>query len=144
VLLASSTIFPFVHEAVVVDGVAYIDGGYREVVGYHRLRREHPEAELLLLLNGTDDESIVRRVAVGAMLRRHDERLAQAWIDTMRAAPAEIDEALGDPRAHVVMPEPGFPVHLATTDTAALAYGYWLGYRAVLTHRDRLRPLLAY
>ncbi len=142
VLLASSTILPFVHEAIVVDGVAYVDGGYREAVGYRRLRREHPEAELLLLLNGSDDESIVRRMAVGAVLRRHDERLAQAWIETLRAAPAELDEALQDARTHMVMPEHGFPVHFATTDTATLAYGYWLGYRAVLTQRDGLRALL--
>jgi hypothetical protein len=126
------------------DGVACIGGGYWEVVGYHRLRREHPKAEPLLRLNGTDDESIVRRLAVGAVIRRHDERLARTWIETIRAAPADLDETLGDPRTHVVMPEHGFPVHFATTDTASLAYGYWLGYRAVLTQRDRLRPLLAH
>jgi predicted acylesterase/phospholipase RssA len=144
VLLASSTIFPFVHEAVVVDGVEYIDGGYREAVGYHRLRREHPEAELLLLLNDAGDDSIVRRVAIQAVLRRRDEHLAQAWIETVHAAPAELDEALADPRTHVVMPEHGFPVHFATTDSAALAHGHWLGYRAVLVQKDRLRPLFAH
>jgi predicted patatin/cPLA2 family phospholipase len=143
VLLASSTIFPFVHEAIVVDGLTCIDGGYREVVGYRRLRREHPEADLLLLLNGAEDESIVRRVAVGAVLRRHDEHLAQAWIETVRAAPDELEEALADARTYVVMPDHGFPVHFATTDAATLAYGYWLGYRAVLIRKDRLRPLLA-
>jgi predicted acylesterase/phospholipase RssA len=142
VLLASSTIFPFVHEAIVVDGLTCIDGGYREVVGYRRLRREHPDAELLLLLNGVEEESLVRRVAVGAVLRRHDEHLAQAWNETLRAAPEELEEALDDPHAHVVMPDHGFPVHFATTDAAPLAYGYWMGYRAVLTRRDRLRLLL--
>jgi predicted acylesterase/phospholipase RssA len=144
VLLASSTIFPFVHEAIVVDGVECIDGGYQEVVGYRRLRRAHPDAELLLVLNGTDDESIVRRVAVGAVMRRHDEHLAEAWIETVRAASTELEEAQGDARTHVVMPEHGFPVHFATTDAPTLAYGHWLGYRAVLTQRDRLRLLLTH
>jgi predicted acylesterase/phospholipase RssA len=144
VLLASSTVFPFVHEAVVVDGVARIDGGYREVVGYRRLRREHPDAELLLVLNGTEEESLVRRVAVGAVLRRHDEHLAEAWAETVRTAPIELEEALGDPRTHVILPDHGFPVHFGTTDAAALAYGYWLGYRAILTRKDRLGPLLAH
>jgi predicted acylesterase/phospholipase RssA len=143
VLLASSTVFPFVHEAVVVDGAAYIDGGYREVVGYRRLRRDHPEAELLLVLNGVEEESFVRRVAVGAVLRRHDERIAEAWGETLQAAPAELQEALDDPRAHVFLPEHGFPVRFATTDEATLAHGYWLGYRAVLTRRDALQSLLA-
>jgi predicted acylesterase/phospholipase RssA len=144
VLLASSTIFPFVHEAIVVDGVACIDGGYREVVGYRRLRRAHPDAELLLVLNGTDDESIVRRVAVGAVMRRHDEHLAEAWAESVGAASTELEEAQGDARTHVVMPEHGFPVHFATTDAPTLAYGYWLGYRAVLTRRERLRLLLTH
>jgi len=143
VLLASSTIFPFVHDAVVIDGTPCIDGGYREAVGYRRLRREHPEAQLLLVLNGNDDESILRRMAVAAVLRRHDDRLAQAWVETNRAAPVELEEALEDPRALVLAPEDGFPVHFATTDTAPLAHGYWLGYRAVLTRKERLGRFLA-
>jgi predicted acylesterase/phospholipase RssA len=138
VLLASSTIFPFVHDAVVVDGIAWIDGGYREAVGYRRLRREHPEADLLLVLNGNDDESILRRMAVAAVLRRHDDRLARAWVETTHAATAELEEARADPHALVLTPEDDFPVHFATTDTAPLALGYWLGYRAVLTRKDRL------
>jgi predicted acylesterase/phospholipase RssA len=144
VLLASSTIFPFVHDAVVIDGAPCIDGGYREAVGYRRLRREHPEAELLLVLNGNDDESILQRMAVAAVLRRHDNRLAQAWMETGAAEPGELDDALADPHAVVFKPEDGFPVRFATTDPAPLAYGYWLGYRSVLLQRDRVAPLLAH
>jgi predicted patatin/cPLA2 family phospholipase len=143
VLLASSTVFPFVHDAVAIDGVPCIDGGYREAVGYRRLRREHPEAKLLLVLNGRDDESILRRMAVAAVLRRHDDRLARAWVDTTRAAAAELEEAQAASHTLVLTPENGFPVHFTTTDTAALAHGYWLGYRSVLTRRDRLRDFLA-
>jgi predicted acylesterase/phospholipase RssA len=142
VLLASSTIFPFVHETVVVDGVAYIDGGYCEAVGYRRLRRRHPKAELLLVLNDNEDESIVRRLAVGALLRLRDERLAAAWLDTVARAPAELAEALSAPHTLVFRPKDPLPVHFSTTDLAVLADGFELGYEAVLRQRHRLQRLL--
>lgn len=142
VLVASSTIFPFVHEAVVVDGVPCIDGGYREGVCYTRLREAHPEARLLLVLNDTVDDSIVRRLAVGTMLRFLDERLAQIWLDTFGRMPAELGEALGAPRTFVLKPDDRFPVHFTTTDPAVLAHGFWLGYEAVLKQRDLLTRFL--
>jgi len=143
VLLASSTIFPFVHEGVSIDGVTYIDGGYREGICYRRLRREHPDARLLLVLNDSDQESVVRRAAVGAVLRLRDERLAQAWVDTFDRTQGELAEALAAPHTLVIKPDDGFPVHLTTTDPAVLAHGFWLGYRAVLTQRDRIQQFLA-
>jgi predicted acylesterase/phospholipase RssA len=142
-LLASSTIFPFVHQPVVIDGVPCIDGGYRETVCYMRLREEHPDAKLILVLNSDEDESIVRRMAVKAVLRLRDERLAEVWMDTIDRVPAELDEALAAPRTLVLRPEDGFPVHFATTDAAVLAHGFWLGYRAVLKERARVLELLA-
>ena len=142
VLLASSTIFPFVREAIVIDGVAYIDGGYRETVCHTRLRREHPAARQLLVLNDSEHESIIRRVVVRAVLRLRDERLAEVWLDTLDRMPAELGEALLAPRTLVLTPEHGFPVHFGTTDPAVLAHGFWLGYRAVLTQRDRLAQFL--
>jgi len=142
VLLASSTIFPFVHDGVPIDGVTYIDGGYREAICYRRLRREHPDARLLLVLNDNEHESVVRRVAVGAVIRLRDERLAEVWLDTLDRTPAELVEALAAPRTLVLRPDERFPVHFATTDSAVLAHGFWLGYRAVLTQRERLQRFL--
>jgi predicted acylesterase/phospholipase RssA len=143
VLLASSTVFPFVRDGVVVDGVTYIDGGYREGLCYRRLRREHPDARLLLVLNDSERESVVVRAAVGAVIRLRDERLAAAWLDTFDRTPDELAEALAAPRTLVLRPDEGFAVHLATTDAAALALGFWLGYRAVLTQRQRISRFLA-
>ena len=143
VLLASSTVFPFVHDGVPVDGVTYIDGGYREGICFRRLRREHPDARLLFVLNDNEYESVVRRVTVRAALRLRDERLAAAWLDTFDRTPPELAEALADPRAMVLRPDETFAVHFATTDPAVLAHGFWLGYRAVLTQRERLRAFLA-
>jgi hypothetical protein len=40
------------------------------------------------------------------------------------------------------IPNGGFPVHFATTDAAALAHGFWLGYRAVLTQKQRILRFL--
>jgi predicted acylesterase/phospholipase RssA len=142
VLLASSTIFPFVHDGVAIDGVTYIDGGYREAIGYRRLRRDHPEARLLLVLNDNEHESVIRRVAVGAVIRLRDEPLAEVWLDTIDRTPAELAEALAAPRTLVLRPDEGFPVHFATTDSAVLAHGFWLGYRAVLTQRERVLQFL--
>jgi predicted patatin/cPLA2 family phospholipase len=142
VLLASSTIFPFVHDSMVIDGVPYIDGGYREATCYTRLRREHPEARLLLVLNDSEDESIVRRVAVGTVLRLRDERLAKVWLETIHRVPAEVGEASAAPRTLVFRPDNEFPVRFATTDTAVLADGFRLGCRAVLEQRDRLLRFL--
>jgi predicted patatin/cPLA2 family phospholipase len=142
VLLASSTIFPFVHETVVVDGVPYIDGGYREAVGYRRLRRRHPEAELVLVLNDNEHESIVRRVAVGTLLRLRDERLAEAWRETIAQAPTELAEALAAPHTLVFRPRDPFPVHFSTTHVATLEHGFERGYRAALNDRRRLLRLL--
>ena len=142
VLLASSSVFPFVREGVVVDGVSCIDGGYREWVCHTRLRREHPDAKLLLVLNGSEHESIVRRVVVGAMLRLRDERLAGVWLDSIDHGPAELEEALADPDTLVLRPDDSFPVQFTTTDPAVLAHGFWLGYRAVLTQRDELTRFL--
>ena len=142
VLLASSTIFPFVHEGVVIDGVTYIDGGYREGICYARLRREHPDARLMLVLNDSEQESVVRRAAAGAVIRLRDERLAEVWLDTLDRTPAELVEALDAPRTLVLRPDERFPVHFATTDSAVLAHGFWLGYRAVLTQRERLQRFL--
>jgi hypothetical protein len=42
----------------------------------------------------------------------------------------------------VLRPDERFPVHFATTDSAVLAHGFWLGYRAVLTQRERLQRFL--
>jgi predicted acylesterase/phospholipase RssA len=142
-LLASSTVFPFVHDGVAIDGVTYIDGGYREGICYRRLRREHPDARLLLVLNDTDHESLVLRAAVGAVIRLRDERLSEAWLETFDRTAGELAEALAAPRTLVFKPEEGFPVHLTTTDPAVLAHGFWLGYRAVLTQRERLQTFLA-
>ena len=142
VLLASSTIFPFVHETVVVDGVPCIDGGYREAVGYRRLRRKHPKAALLLVLNDNEHESIVRRMAVGALLRLSDESLAEAWLDTIEKAPVELAEALAAPRTLVFRPPDPFAVHFSTTQVEILEHGFQLGHRAALDQRERLRSLL--
>jgi predicted acylesterase/phospholipase RssA len=142
VLLASSTVFPFVHDGVAVDGVTYIDGGYREGICYRRLRRAHPDARLLLVLNDSERESVVLRAAVGAVIRLRDERLSEAWLDTFDRTQEELAEALAAPRTLVLRPDEGFPVHLATTDAAALALGFWLGYRAVLTQRERIARFL--
>jgi len=142
VLLASSTIFPFVHEGVVIDGVTYIDGGYREGICYARLRREHPDARLMLVLNDSEQESVVRRAAAGAVIRLRDERLAEAWLDTFDRSQANSRRRCRA-RTLVLRPDEGFPVHLATIDPAVLAHGFWLGYRAVLTQRERLRAFLA-
>ena len=142
VLLASSTIFPFVHDGVAVDGVTYIDGGYREGICFRRLRREHPDARLLILLNDSERESVVLRAAVGAVIRLRDERLSAAWLDTFDRTHDELAEAVAAPRTLIVRPDEGFPVHLATTDQAVLAHGFWLGYRAVLTERERLQRFL--
>jgi predicted acylesterase/phospholipase RssA len=142
VLLASSTIFPFVHDGVAIDGVTYIDGGYREGSCYWRLRREHPDARLLLVLNDSEHDSVILRAAVGALIRLRDERLAQVWQDTVDRTQGELAEALAAPRTLVLKPDDGFPVHLATTDAAVLAHGFWLGYRAVLTQRDRVARFL--
>ena len=142
-LLASSTVFPFVHDGVTIDGATYIDGGYREGICHRRLRREHPHARLLLVLNDSEYESVVRRVTVSAALRLRDERLAAAWLDTFDRTPQEMAEALADPAAFVIRPDDRFAVHFATTDPAVLAYGFWLGYRAVLTQRARLALFLA-
>jgi hypothetical protein len=143
VLLASSTVFPFVHDGVTIDGVTYIDGGYREGICFDRLRREHPDARLLLVLNDSEPESMVRRVTVSAALRLRDERLAAAWLDTFDRTPPELAEALADPRAMVLRPDDRFAVHFATTDPAVLAHGFWLGYRAVLTQREQIQQFLA-
>jgi len=143
VLLASSTVFPFVHDGVAIDGVTYIDGGYREGICFRRLRREHPDARLLLVLNDNEYESVVRRVTVSAALRLRDERLAAAWLDTFDRTPPEMAESLAEPRTFVIRPDENFPVHFATTDPAVLAHGFWLGYRAVLTQREPLRRFLA-
>lgn len=143
VLLASSTIFPFVRRPVVIDGVPYIDGGYREGVCYRRLRRDHPEARLVIVLNDNEDESMVRRVAVSTVLRMRDERLAAVWQQTIDRAAEELAEALASPRTLVVRPGADFPVQFATTNVAVLSYGFWLGYRAVLRERERLGRFLA-
>jgi predicted acylesterase/phospholipase RssA len=142
VLLASSSIFPFVREGIVVDGVSCIDGGYLESVCHTRLRREHPNAKLLLVLNDNERESIIRRMVVGAMLRLRDERLAGVWLDALDRGPAELEEALGDPNTLVLRPDDSFPVQFTTTEPAVLAHGFWLGYRAVLTQRDRVMRFL--
>jgi len=143
VLLASSTVFPFVHDGVAIDGATYIDGGYREGICYRRLRREHPDARLLLVLNDSEHESVVLRAAVGAVIRLRDERLSEAWLGTFSRTPSELAEALAAPRTFVIKPDEGFPVHLTTTDPAVLAHGFWLGYRAVLTQRERIQEFLA-
>ena len=143
VLLASSTVFPFVHDGIVIDGVTYIDGGYREGICFRRLRREHPDARLLLVLNDSERESIVLRAAVGAVIRLRDERLSEAWLGTFDRTAAELAEALAAPGTLVVRPDEGFPVHLTTTDPAVLAHGFWLGYRAVLIQRERVQRFLA-
>lgn len=143
VLLASSTVFPFVHDGVAVDGATCIDGGYREGICYRRLRREHPDARLVLVLNDNEYESVVRRVTVSAAIRLRDERLAAAWLDTFDRTAAEMADALEDPRALVIRPDERFAVHFSTTDQAVLAHGFWLGYRAVLTQRERLADFLA-
>jgi predicted patatin/cPLA2 family phospholipase len=143
VLLASSTVFPFVHDGVAIDGTTYIDGGYREGICFRRLRRDHPGARLLLVLNDSEYESVVRRVTVSAALRLRDERLAAAWLDTFDRTPAEMAEALSNPHTLVLRPDERFAVHFATTDPAVLAHGFWLGYRAVLTQRERLQRFLA-
>lgn len=140
-LLASSTIFPFVREPVVIDGVPCIDGGFLESVCYTRLRREYPEAKLMIVLNNHEDESMVRRMAAG-VLRFVDERLAKVYLESVDRAKEELREAKADSRALVLSPDDQFPVHLATTDTAALAHGFWLGYRSVLTQRDRVSQFL--
>jgi len=142
VLLASSTVFPFVHDGVALDGSTYIDGGYREGICYRRLRREHTDQRLLLVLNDGEYESVVRRVTVSAALRLRDERLAAAWLDTFHRTPVEMAEALAEPRTLVIRPDERFAVHFATTDPAVLAYGFWLGYRAVLTQRGRIQQFL--
>lgn len=142
-LLASSTVFPFVHDGVTIDGATYIDGGYREGICYRRLRRAHPHAKLLLVLNDSEYESVVRRMTVSAALRLRDERLASAWLETFDRTPQEMAEALADPAAFVIRPDDRFAVHFATTNPAVLAYGFWLGYRAVLTQRERLAQFLA-
>lgn len=142
VLMASSTVFPFVHDGVDIDGAVYIDGGYREGICFRRLRLAHPDARLLLVLNDNEYESVVRRVTVSAALRLRDERLAAAWLDTFDRTPAEMADALADPRTLVLRPDEKFAVHFATTDTAVLAHGFWLGYRAVLAQRERLRQFL--
>jgi predicted acylesterase/phospholipase RssA len=141
-LVASSTVFPFVHDGVSIDGATYIDGGYREGICYRRLRREHPDARLMLVLNDSEYESVVRRVTVSAALRLRDERLAAAWLETFDRTPAEMAEALADPRTLVIRPDEAFAVHFATTDPAVLAHGFWLGYRAVLAQRERTRQFL--
>ena len=143
VLLASSTVFPFVHDGVAIDGVTYIDGGYREGICFGRLRREHPDARLLLVLNDPESESVVRRVTVSTALRLRDERLAAAWLDTCAHAPPEMADALADSRTMVLRPDENFTVQFATTDPAVLAHGFWLGYRAVLTKREQLQQFLA-
>ncbi len=142
VLLASSSIFPFVRDGIVVDGASCIDGGYVESVCHRRLRREHPKAKLLLVLNDNERESIVRRMVVGAVLRLRDERLAALWLDALDRAPMELEEALGDPDTYVLRPDESFPVQTMTTDPADLAHGFWLGYRAVRAERDRLMRFL--
>jgi predicted patatin/cPLA2 family phospholipase len=142
VLLASSTIFPFVHQAVVIDGVPWIDGGYRESVCYERLRRRHADAKLVLVLNDNEHESIVRRLAVGAMLRLRDPRLAAVWLDTIDHASEELDAALSAPRTLVLRPDHAFPVHFATTEMGVLARGFELGYQAVLRQRERVLRFL--
>jgi predicted acylesterase/phospholipase RssA len=142
-LLASSTVFPFVHDGVTIDGATYIDGGYREGICHRRLRREHPDVKLLLVLNDSEYESVVRRVTVSAALRLRDERLAAAWLDTFDRTPQEMAEALADPATLVIRPDDRFVVHFATTDLAVLAHGFWLGYRAVLAQRDRVAQFLA-
>lgn len=142
VLLASSTIFPFVRQPVVIDGDPYIDGGYREGICHRRLRQEHPDAKLLLVLNDNEDESMVRRVAVATMLRLRDDRLAEVWHQTIDRTTEELAEALAAPRTRLLRPEADFPVQFATTNVAVLAYGFWLGYRSVLTQRDRLLRFL--
>jgi len=81
-------------------------------------------------------------MAVGALLRLRDERLAEIWLETIDRAPAELAEALAAPRTLVLKPEDGFPVHFATTDSAALAHGFWLGYRSVLTRKQRILSFL--
>ena len=143
VLVASSTVFPFVHDGVDIDGAVYIDGGYREGICFRRLRRAHPDARLLLVLNDSEYESVVRRVTVSAALRLRDERLAAAWLDTFDRTPPEMAEALAEPRTMVIRPDEGFQVHFATTDPAVLAHGFWLGYRSVLAQRERLQAFLA-
>ena len=141
-LLASSSVFPFVRDGFEIDGVTCIDGGYREAIGYSRLRREHPGAKLLLVLNDNEHESVVRRVAVSAAIRFRDERLAETWLETIDRAPLELAEALAAPRTFVLRPDGDLPVHFATTDAAVLAHGFWLGYRAVLTQRNLLRQFM--
>jgi hypothetical protein len=131
-----------VHDGVSIDGATYIDGGYREGICYRRLRREHPDARLMLVLNDSEYESVVRRVTVSAALRLRDERLAAAWLETFDRTPAEMAEALADPRTLVIRPDEAFAVHFATTDPAVLAHGFWLGYRAVLAQRERTRQFL--
>jgi predicted patatin/cPLA2 family phospholipase len=142
VLLASSSIFPFVRDGIVVDGVSCIDGGYRESVCHTRLPREHPGAKLLLVLNDNEHESLVRRMVVAAVLRLRDERLAAVWLDTLDRGAVELEEALGDPDTLVIRPDQSFPVQTTTTDPAALALGFWLGYRAVRAQRDRVMRFL--
>ena len=142
-LVASSTVFPFVHDGVSIDGETFIDGGYREGICFRRLRREHPDARLLILLNDSERESVVLRAAVGAVIRLRDERLSAAWLDTFDRTHDELAEAAAAPRTLIVRPDEGFPVHLATTDPAVLAHGFWLGYRAVLTQRERIQSFLA-
>jgi predicted patatin/cPLA2 family phospholipase len=143
VLLASSSVFPFVHDGVPIDGTTYIDGGYREGICYRRLRREHPDARLVLVLNDNEYESVVRRVTVSAALRLRDERLAAAWLETFDRSAAEMADALADARTYVLRPDERFAVRFATTDQAVLAHGFWLGYRAVLTQRKALQEFLA-
>jgi hypothetical protein len=94
------------------------------------------------VLNDSEHDSVILRAAVGALIRLRDERLAQVWQDTVDRTQGELAEALAAPRTLVLKPDDGFPVHLATTDAAVLAHGFWLGYRAVLTQRDRVARFL--
>jgi len=143
VLIASSSLFPFVHEPAVIDGVPYIDGGYREVVCYARLRREHPDARLLLLLNDNEDESLLQRTMFGAMLRLRDAQIAAARHELNARAPAELAAALRDPHTLVVRPDDRFPVHFSTIDPSVLVDGFWRGYRTLMAREDSVRRLLA-
>jgi predicted acylesterase/phospholipase RssA len=95
------------------------------------------KATAVSLLRGEDMIDLTQAERVLA-----DERLAAAWLDTFDRTPAEMAEALADPLTLVLRPDEKFAVHFATTDTAVLAHGFWLGYRAVLARRDQLRHFL--
>lgn len=137
-LRASSTIYPFVSEPVKIDGQRYIDGGYAESVSLTRLRKLHPNAKFIIVLNIDERTYSLKQVLAKMVVQLKDKSLATTWSESLVRAQKEFLDAQTAEDVLLFYPKKKFPVYATTTNTAALEEGLLQGYDAVMSVRERV------